>query len=327
VAEFDEPRGLGVVEYGPGHRLPFHCTAITDGSRRIDVGAVVAFEISAGRLGQLEASSVRPLPGVVRPGASLIPDDEEQPGYEDVTGPIPVTSQPAEPDVAVAAVAVAAVREEVPGAPQVETSVDVTAAAVTQEAHSPMLPDLSIRMPPEPEPARPEPVASEPWAVASDAVGSSIGQPDPAEAESVRRTGGWRTGRSGREAQPAAPSEPGLVPGSSAGGSGSGSGFFDSAPVGVERVRGMVDATPPFGTEVESDPASGSVGPSTADNASAWPLGDDPSEPSGSEASSPTTEEPPRPDFWSPFARPSSGPPPTWRTPVTKRSDPSSEGD
>ena len=35
VAEFDEPRGLGVIEYGPGRHLPFHCTAITDGSRQI----------------------------------------------------------------------------------------------------------------------------------------------------------------------------------------------------------------------------------------------------------------------------------------------------
>ena len=68
VAEFDEPRGLGVIEYGTGHRIDFHCTAITDGSRRIDVGTVVAFEVAAGRLGRLEARSVRPLPGVAHPG-------------------------------------------------------------------------------------------------------------------------------------------------------------------------------------------------------------------------------------------------------------------
>ena len=75
VAEFDEDRGLGVVEYGEGRRLPFHCTAITDGSRRVDVGAVVAFMVAAGRLGQLEARSVRPLPGVVRPGSTLVHGD------------------------------------------------------------------------------------------------------------------------------------------------------------------------------------------------------------------------------------------------------------
>ncbi len=48
VAEFDEDRGLGIVEYGPGRRLPFHCTAITDGSRRIEDGTVVAFVTAAG---------------------------------------------------------------------------------------------------------------------------------------------------------------------------------------------------------------------------------------------------------------------------------------
>jgi len=75
VAEFDVDRGLGVVEYGSGRRLPFHCTAITDGSRWIEVGAVVAFMVAAGRLGQLEATSVRPLPGVVRPGSTLVHGD------------------------------------------------------------------------------------------------------------------------------------------------------------------------------------------------------------------------------------------------------------
>ena len=70
VVEFDEARGLGAVEYGDGRRLPFHCTAITDGSRRITLGTVVAFEVVAGRLGRLEARSIRPLPGVM-PGATL----------------------------------------------------------------------------------------------------------------------------------------------------------------------------------------------------------------------------------------------------------------
>ena len=73
VIEFDEPRGLGVIEYGFGRQLPFHCTAITDGSRQIAVGTVVAFGVAAGRLGRLEARYVRPLPGVVSPGSSLAP--------------------------------------------------------------------------------------------------------------------------------------------------------------------------------------------------------------------------------------------------------------
>jgi cold shock CspA family protein len=63
VLEFDDARGIGTV--GCGERaVPFHCTAITDGSRHIDPGTVVAVRIGAGRLGRVEARSVRPLPGV-----------------------------------------------------------------------------------------------------------------------------------------------------------------------------------------------------------------------------------------------------------------------
>ena len=80
VVEFDEPRGLGVIEYGPGQRLPFHCTAITDGSRQIAVGTVAAFVVAAGHLGRLEARSVRPLPGVVPPGSTLDAGRLPEPG-------------------------------------------------------------------------------------------------------------------------------------------------------------------------------------------------------------------------------------------------------
>ena len=91
VVEFDEARGLGSVEFGAGRLLPFHCTAITDGSRRIAPGTVVAFQVVAGRLGRLEARSIRPLPGVM-PGATLaqvVPEvweDEEAAGFDD--GPV-----------------------------------------------------------------------------------------------------------------------------------------------------------------------------------------------------------------------------------------------
>ncbi len=82
VVSFDEPRGIGMVECGPDRTVPFHCSAITDGSRKIEVGAVVAVRIVAGRLGVLEARSVRPLPGVVSPGGSLAADqrDRHDPG-------------------------------------------------------------------------------------------------------------------------------------------------------------------------------------------------------------------------------------------------------
>ncbi|MGA7417030.1 MAG: hypothetical protein WB765_15575 [Acidimicrobiales bacterium] len=60
VVSFDDPRGIGVVSSG-GRTFGFHCTAITDGSRRIDEGAPVAFTVGAGHLGRLQALSVRPL--------------------------------------------------------------------------------------------------------------------------------------------------------------------------------------------------------------------------------------------------------------------------
>lgn len=71
VVEFDDDVGVGVIELGPGRRVDFHCTAITDGSRRIEVGRVVAVVIRPGHLGRLEARSVRPLPGVAPPGSTL----------------------------------------------------------------------------------------------------------------------------------------------------------------------------------------------------------------------------------------------------------------
>jgi cold shock CspA family protein len=60
VVAFDEPRGLGEVEAAGGERYPFHCTAIADGTRRIDAGAAVRFEVVAGPLGIPEASAIRP---------------------------------------------------------------------------------------------------------------------------------------------------------------------------------------------------------------------------------------------------------------------------
>ncbi len=100
VVEFDEPRGLGTIEYGPGERLPFHCTAITDGSRQIAVGTVAAFVVAAGRLGHLEARSVRPLPGVVPPGSTLdaysSPVGEYPSDYSSEVS-VPVASDPTGP--------------------------------------------------------------------------------------------------------------------------------------------------------------------------------------------------------------------------------------
>lgn len=60
VAEFDEARGLGTVEVD-GAAYPFHCTAIADGSRTIEVGTAVTFEVSAGGMGRWEATAITPV--------------------------------------------------------------------------------------------------------------------------------------------------------------------------------------------------------------------------------------------------------------------------
>jgi cold shock CspA family protein len=59
VRSFDDDAGLGTVETDDGRELPFHCTAIADGSRTIAQGASVAFLVVPGR-GRWEASRVTP---------------------------------------------------------------------------------------------------------------------------------------------------------------------------------------------------------------------------------------------------------------------------
>ena len=57
VTEFDEPRGWGTIESG-GRDYPFHCTQIADGTRTIEVGTEVAFEVAAAMAGRWEARAV-----------------------------------------------------------------------------------------------------------------------------------------------------------------------------------------------------------------------------------------------------------------------------
>ncbi len=45
----------------------FHCTAIADGSRTIEIGARVRFAVVPGRLGRWEAADLRPEAGVALP--------------------------------------------------------------------------------------------------------------------------------------------------------------------------------------------------------------------------------------------------------------------
>jgi cold shock CspA family protein len=58
VVEFDEVLGLGTVRSDAGRTYPFHCTQIADGSRRIEMGALVDFDIIPAHLGRWEASAI-----------------------------------------------------------------------------------------------------------------------------------------------------------------------------------------------------------------------------------------------------------------------------
>jgi CspA family cold shock protein len=55
VTAFDEARGLGEVTRDDGATYPFHCVEIADGTRTIDVGTAVVFEVVA-KLGRYEAA-------------------------------------------------------------------------------------------------------------------------------------------------------------------------------------------------------------------------------------------------------------------------------
>jgi cold shock CspA family protein len=54
VVSFDPHVGLGVIAAPDGRRFPFHCVAIADGTRRIEVGTDVSFTTIA-RMGRWEA--------------------------------------------------------------------------------------------------------------------------------------------------------------------------------------------------------------------------------------------------------------------------------
>ncbi|MEQ1700507.1 MAG: hypothetical protein ABMA25_10365 [Ilumatobacteraceae bacterium] len=57
VVAFDAAIGLGEVERTDGERFPFHCIEIADGTRTIDVGAAVTFQLLC-KLGRYEAAAV-----------------------------------------------------------------------------------------------------------------------------------------------------------------------------------------------------------------------------------------------------------------------------
>lgn len=59
VAIFDEQSGIGVVATREGVEHPFHCIEIADGSRTIEVGTEVSFDLLA-KFGRWEAANIRP---------------------------------------------------------------------------------------------------------------------------------------------------------------------------------------------------------------------------------------------------------------------------
>jgi|HubBroStandDraft_2_1064218.scaffolds.fasta_scaffold2139919_2 cold shock CspA family protein len=58
VSTFEDERGLGTLIGADGARFDFHCTAIADGTRSIDVGQPVLFLVRPGHRGRLEARSI-----------------------------------------------------------------------------------------------------------------------------------------------------------------------------------------------------------------------------------------------------------------------------
>ena len=61
VKEFDERRGLGTIAGDDGAVLPFHCAAIADGSRTVEAGRRVRFEVVPGLSGRWEAAGIEKL--------------------------------------------------------------------------------------------------------------------------------------------------------------------------------------------------------------------------------------------------------------------------
>jgi cold shock CspA family protein len=58
VESFDDHRGYGTIRSADGTDVFFHCTRIADGSRTIDVGAAVTYDLVPGHHGRYEAAAV-----------------------------------------------------------------------------------------------------------------------------------------------------------------------------------------------------------------------------------------------------------------------------
>ena len=58
MVDFDEAAGIGTISGADGVEHFFHCIEIADGTRSIDVGAEVSFDLLA-KLGRWEAANIR----------------------------------------------------------------------------------------------------------------------------------------------------------------------------------------------------------------------------------------------------------------------------
>lgn len=58
VTEYDDHKGYGTITAEDGASLFFHCTRIADGTRTIDNGTAVMFEIVPGHHGRWEAADI-----------------------------------------------------------------------------------------------------------------------------------------------------------------------------------------------------------------------------------------------------------------------------
>jgi cold shock CspA family protein len=57
VVEFDAATGLGTIAGDDGTLYRFHCVEIADGSRHVEVGATVGFDLLP-KLGRYEAAHI-----------------------------------------------------------------------------------------------------------------------------------------------------------------------------------------------------------------------------------------------------------------------------
>jgi cold shock CspA family protein len=70
VTTFDARRGWGTVTDSGGAEFEFHATAVVDGSRRIEPGTRVVFDVVPGHRGRYEARGLIELSGAVASGSA-----------------------------------------------------------------------------------------------------------------------------------------------------------------------------------------------------------------------------------------------------------------